>query len=140
MSACRCHRPPRVWLKGSCYVKAEARPVEQPACSLPTATTARYSISISSKQGCLSPDPWKAGLTDRPLARDRRPDARVRIRRSMSSHLLRKPARTEKHHTGTRGVKVRSFDTPTLRTNNRCSHWVSCHLSTLRECPTSDKY
>ena len=82
------------------HVKAEARSNEPPVCSPPTATTARYSISISSKQGCLSPDPWKAGSSERPLARDRRPDVRVRIRRSMSSHLFRKPKRIEKHRTG----------------------------------------
>src|SRR4029079_7499294 len=112
MSVCRCRRPSRGGLKG--YVKAEARSIEPPVCSLPTATTAGFSIFVFAKQGCLSPDPWEAGPGERPLARDRRPDVRVRIRRSMSSHLSRKPKQIEKHRTGTRGEKARSFHTPTL--------------------------
>ena len=114
MSACCCRRPSRVGLEGSGHVKAEARSIEPPVCSLPTAITARYSISISSKQGCLSPDPWKAVPIDRLPARDRRPDVPVRIRRSMSSHLSGKPKHIEKRRTGTRDEKVRSFHAPTF--------------------------
>src|SRR3954449_6214068 len=78
------------------------------------AATGRYSISISSKQGCLPPLLWEAGSSERPLARDQHPDVRVRTRRLMSSHQSRKARRIKRHRTWTRDEKVRSFHTPTL--------------------------
>jgi hypothetical protein len=71
-------------------------------------------ISRSSKQGCLPPDPWKVEPSEQPLARDQRRDVRVRTRRSMSSHLLRKWKRIKKHRTETLDEEVQSYRTPTF--------------------------
>ena len=129
---------------GRVCVKAEVRSNEARVCLPPTGTTARYSISKSSKQDCLSPVPGKAQPGERPLARDRRLRARVPTRR-LVSHRCRQAKRTEKHRIETGDEKILSFHTSVLHGNDARFAGVRLpficgHPAVLQQNLANDKY